>query len=355
MEQQHNCLNCNQPLQKDDKFCSTCGQENKPPYITVWEFLVSFFDQFFNLDNRIFRTLSALMLPGRLTSAWFAGKQRTYYHPLRIFIVTLALMLSVVTYLLKNNSDLDHMNLLWEKEKSKFFEKQAYKQVDSLSEILKTEYPQAPAPEALDSLKARFAVGKNLSSPDSQTVNVEPIIPIRQDDEEGNNVKVAYRDFLYMRPKELANKYGLKGYWQRLLFVQKIRMLRAGDQIVYYALGNVIWMMLLMMPMLSLSLKLLYIRRKRYLLEHLVFSLHTHSFIFVLITLSLLAGFWIEPSYIAVSALAIAALYLLLAMKRFYGQGWAKTIAKYAFANFLYMGLFAVAAVFTATLSMLLF
>lgn len=354
MENPSNCLNCGQHLQADNRFCPACGQKNKSSFVSVREFLGDFFDQLFNLDNRIFRTLAALLLPGKLTAAYFAGRRQPFYHPLRIFIVAAAVMLTVATLLLKN-SDLDQMDRLWEKEKVTFYEKQTYNQVDSLNRILKTEFPKAQVAAALDSLKDRFAVGKKISSPDSLDVAAGLLFNKGDSNNMRLTVKVAGKDALGMREKELADKYSISGFWERLFFIQNIRILKAGDQIVYYALGNVIWMMLLMMPLLAMALKLLYIRRGHFLVEHLVFALHTHSFTFILITLAFLTGLLISPDSVAIWTFIITAIYVLMAMKRYYLQGWIKTGVKYILVNFMYFFLFSIAMLLTAVVSMLLF
>ncbi len=354
MENLSNCLNCGHPLPSDDRFCPSCGQKNKSSFISVREFLGDFFDQLFNLDNRIFRTLAALLVPGKLTLAWFAGRRKPFYHPLRIFIVAAAVMLTVATLLLRN-SDLDEMDRFWERQKITFFEKRSYDQIDSLSQSLKEEFPQAPVAEALDSLKARFAVGKKIHIPDSIDLTTSLIIEKTKVLNGKQAVKVAAKDALEMREKDLADKYGVTGFWERLTLIQTLRILKAGDQIVYYALGNVIWMMLLMMPLLALALKFLYIRRGHYMVEHLVFALHTHSFTFVLITLAFLTGRWWEPGTVALLAVGITALYILLAMKRYYRQGWIKTLIKYALVNFMYFFLLSIAMLLTTVVSMLLF
>ena len=263
-------------------------------------------------------------------------------------------MLTVATFLLKN-SGLEEMNRLWEREKITFYEKKDYHQLDSLSQVLKSEFPQTPVAEALDSLRVRFAFGKKVNRPDSIEVAAGLIFSNPKGTNARRTVKVAGKDALEMREKDLANKYGLTGFWERLFFVQNIRILKAGDEVVFYALGNVIWMMLLMMPLLALALKLFYIRHGHYLVEHLVFALHTHSFVFILVTVAFLVGMLTSPDVVALWSVVITALYVLLAMKRYYRQGWIKTLIKYSLASFMYLFLFSAAMLLTSVVSMLLF
>jgi len=103
------------------------------------------------------------------------------------------------------------------------------------------------------------------------------------------------------------------------------------------------YLLFLSLPFFALILKLLYIRRKRFYSEHAVFTLYHYIFSFIL--LLFIFGFmaldkwlnWKIFEIINMLLLLIWGLYLLLSMKRFYRQGWGKTIFK-----FLLLNLFAV-------------
>jgi hypothetical protein len=89
----------------------------------------------------------------------------------------------------------------------------------------------------------------------------------------------------------------------------------------------------LMMPVFALILKLLYARRKRFYVEHFVFALHTHSFAFLLFTIMMVAG----VDWLAALLLVWFAVYVFLAMKKVYAQGWIRTFLKYVFLSWAYM------------------
>ena len=122
----------------------------------------------------------------------------------------------------------------------------------------------------------------------------------------------------------------------------------AANQVGAEALRRAPTAMFLLLPIFAAFLKLLYIRRKRFYVDHFVFGLHTHAFAFVLFTIMLLAG----TTWVTMGALAWLALYVYLAMKRFYAQGWIKTLIKYAIMVQLYLVLlsFGISGVFVAAL-----
>ena len=102
-------------------------------------------------------------------------------------------------------------------------------------------------------------------------------------------------------------------------------------------------------PMFALLLKLLYVRRRRYYVEHFVFGLLTHAFSFLLLTVTLLM-----PDVFDAALLLWTVVYFYVAMKRFYGQGWLKTLAKYAILSAVYGIVFSLAMLGTLLVAVLM-
>ena len=94
-------------------------------------------------------------------------------------------------------------------------------------------------------------------------------------------------------------------------------------------MGNLVWMLILLMPAVAFVLKLLYIRRKRYFVEHLTFLFHFHAFIFFLGSIVLIIAKYYDHSWVYITAGSLVPIYLYLAMKRFYKQGVIKTFFKF--------------------------
>lgn len=89
--------------------------------------------------------------------------------------------------------------------------------------------------------------------------------------------------------------------------------------------------MFVLLPLFSFLLFLLYLRRRRHYLEHLIFALHLHAFAFIV--LGFLA---MLPERARLSDgtgslfVPVMVIYLFLAMRRTYGQSRVKTTAKLA-------------------------
>jgi hypothetical protein len=106
-----------------------------------------------------------------------------------------------------------------------------------------------------------------------------------------------------------------------------------------------------MLPVFAFILKLIYIRSRRFYVEHLVFSLHNHAFYFLVFAISVpIPGRLSDP--IAVLACGT---YSIVALRRYYGQGWLKTMVKGSMLGCGYsvLLLFAIAAaVFLGAMAM---
>ena len=104
-------------------------------------------------------------------------------------------------------------------------------------------------------------------------------------------------------------------------------------------------MVFLLLPLFALILKLLYIRRSRYYAEHFVFALHVHAFVFVMFTVVLILPWDIVTTL----SLLWIMLYVWLALRHVYGQGWVRTTFKWlvlggAYSFFFLLGLVGLAA-----------
>lgn len=89
----------------------------------------------------------------------------------------------------------------------------------------------------------------------------------------------------------------------------------------------------IMLPFFTLFLKLFYIRRKFIYIDHLIFVFHIQTVFFMIFSIVFilnLVGF--EPKTGIFLVLFI--LYLLIALKKFYQQGYLKTFVKFLLLNF---------------------
>lgn len=117
------------------------------------------------------------------------------------------------------------------------------------------------------------------------------------------------------------------------------------------------WTMFVLVPVFALLLRRLFRGGNLLYAHHFVFALHYHAFGFLTMVAGLLAAQLPGLGRATVVAAVVAphglnAGYLLLAMRRFYGTGWAGTVARAAALGFGY--LLALAAGASGTLALLI-
>jgi hypothetical protein len=89
-------------------------------------------------------------------------------------------------------------------------------------------------------------------------------------------------------------------------------------------------LMLVLVPLLALMLAMVHWRPRVYLVEHLVFSLHLHTTMFMALTLATVEAALTSGRGIGWVLGPMFMVYALLAMKRVYGRGWLLTTVKFA-------------------------
>lgn len=353
------CPNCHYPLAKYGEFCSNCGQKYTDGKVPLWIFLHDLTEAIFNIDSKIFNTVFSLFIPGKLTIQFFKGRQKRYATPLRLFLILAILHFAALSWMIGDES----LNFSGSEGDSP--EKDAYSQLfledfDTIKEDIFVLFDGNSAVKAaIDSLEYRL---DDLSE-DSTDVNYLKLA------EGGLNIDtedfpISKADLYTKTPQEIVDLYGLEGFWNRLQVQQILRIRKDGKSFSSFAIGKLVWMVALMMPALAFLLKLLYIRRKKYFVEHLVFSFHYHAFAFFIFTFVFSGLRLLELGYIqsdlgeetiaGVPLLGVL-IYLFIAMRRVYGQGYFKTFIKYSILNFSYIFIFTVCLVLTLLVSFLFY
>jgi len=320
------CPNCEKVLKKEMQFCPNCGQKNTDGKVRVFNYVKELFNLVFNIESKLFTTLRDIFIPGKLTTEYFKGKRIRYFHPLRLFIVLAVLLLASITFSLKDdliNSDLLETTTITAATtidivqqidsfnqqglKKQLYDSIAYCSIENFKYNILGNYEDVPA----GSNKMSFNLGNN-------------------------SINMKGSDMLRYSAEELIEKNNIKGFWAQLLFKQGVKFFNDINSFSQYLIGNSVWLVLLMMPFFALILKLFYIRHSKYYVEHLVFSLHTHSFVFLLFTLTVLLNYFLNTDAFIGILLLTTAIYLCMALKAYYLQSWKLTLVKFFTISFFY-------------------
>ena len=226
-----------------------------------------------DIDSRIFRSiLPFLFRPGFLTREYLAGKRKSYMSPFRLY-----LLLSVIFFFLAqatskniNESGGDWLQI----------------RTDSSDTIIRN-----------DSLAIEMIRKDSLFLTEVDSVS---------------SVKAINRARRLNRLREGA----IEALLNKSIFLQNF----------YRTISYVLF---ILMPVFALLLKMLYIRRRVYYIEHLMFSINMHSFMLMVFSIMIILSQAIkENDHFVALAFVLIPVYFTAGMRRFYRQPLWKIILK---------------------------
>jgi cation transport ATPase len=91
------------------------------------------------------------------------------------------------------------------------------------------------------------------------------------------------------------------------------------------------------LPIFTLFLRFIYLRRRFTYVEHLIFVFHTQTVFFILLTIFYILSLMSSTENMVWIFSILFLIYLLIAMKKFYQQGYFKTFFKFLLVNFAFV------------------
>jgi len=350
------CENCGAEL--IGPHCAQCGQPAIDYRRSFRHVIVDVLDSFLNWDSKFFATLGLLLIkPWKLTNEFLAGKRVRYLHPLRLYLLASILFFFVINYSAKGLkfqpgkiSDKNRAEVAAaieerrdeiekELEKENLTTDQRRKAQEALDYLTKPS-PSATAVTQENSSPTTTPTG---SPPDSGQQNYGPVTdrPFMVFDDAKSTTP--FEKWLEARAKEKMGEHGTKmGLFITTLF------------------SNLPYMMLCCIPLFAFVLKVLYVRRRIFYIDHLIYALHIHTFFYTAIMLIVFATMGLDrviPGAFAgwiIGALWITfVIQIFLSIRYVYRQGWFLSTLKFFTGGFIYMIVLflALAATFFITLA----
>ena len=296
------CQNCAAVL--SGPFCSACGQKTGHLHRPIWEIAEDFLHTVVHFDGRLWMTLRSLFLrPGEMTMDWADGRQARYVPPIRLFIFTSLILVITLTL-----SDVTLLRIAPDsKGPAAAVLSDGSVIVPGISLDVLTLAPDAPADPIVEDARLKQILGNAGSTPDADDTRLVTRL--------SNGVNA-----LAQNP-------------------------RLSNQVIGKSLSR---FMLLAVPLMAAILWLCY--RRRFLAEHVVFALNTHTFFFIGLLIAVMLV-WISRGLIPGGWLLALlwtgySVHFLVALKRMYQQSWFATIMKSA----LITGTYLTALLMTGTL-----
>ncbi len=312
------CLNCDYPLQPDFNYCPRCSQENSQKLATFGTLMYEVVSNFLSYDSRFVQTIVPFLFrPGFLTKEFVAGRRIRYTHPLRLYVFVSVIYFSVLSVVMMEET---------RKEAKKTNISLSPAQADSIRKVVKRELSGELSPFQLQKIDSVLVPGSG-----NRLINLDVDVKPKKKHRE-NELEQYFR---------LINQTGITAGqvldslrwdhngWNQFKVKQGMRLATMDKQeFIEYFMGKISLMMFVMLPFVTLFLKLLYMRRKRYYMEHLTFMLHIHAFLFFVLSMGLLWDHYREGNAVVSWATLISLVYVAFAFRKVYRQNWFKTLTK---------------------------
>lgn len=333
---ENDCLNCGTIL--EGKFCHNCGQENLEMKESFGHMLNHAISDYFHFDYQFFHTLKPLFFkPGHLTNEYNSGHRAQYLHPVKMYI-----FISLVFFLI------------------------AFRGNHQVREVKATTVTQQEADSVkrrvVDSVSARKHFTVKQKTDFSNKVKIEPI---------NENGKIKY-DVDYDAGEHI-DIFGIQvdrnsNYEQYLAKQAKLPFSQRDNLVVSYITHksydwmsqgkdaqkmfiealqhNVPKVMFLILPLFALILKIAFSKNRKFYVEHIIYAIHLHCFIFLfLIVIGIINMItphsWKSVSdWVALLATIVIIWYIYRSLRTVYQRSHWRTVSKMAGISVMYMLVF---------------
>lgn len=349
------CKNCEELFKNSFRFCPYCGQQAKDE-LTVKVLFYNTITNYFSFDARFFKSFFPLLFkPGYLASKFIEGKRLLYLHPAQMY-----LFIAVVFFFLFSFIQRDQVRTL-DTELAKTLNND--KAVDIvLNELVEDsvavlDFDKKQIKDSIDNVKLKTLKGKYNIPIGVFEKEIDSLISkdnLETESLSNFDYNIAAVDSLIINNapnEEIYKKMGMSdnaGFFEKRVYAQGLKFYksRKGGSMLQAFYDAMPIAMFFLLPIFALILKLLFFKRGLYA-HHLVFSFYYFSFLFTVFSILLGINFiWDMPDSLDLLIVFSTFFYLLIAIKHFYQQSWARSFLKTTITTFMFLLLVAPLTVF---------
>jgi len=326
------CKNCEKNFNNNYKFCPHCGQKSDDK-LTLGILFYNTISNYFSFDARFFKSYIPLMFkPGYLPNKFIEGKRLLYLHPAQMYLFISVVFFFLFSFITRETTQefdtalkkgFDKTEAVLDTIQNKVLVDSV--QTGALLKPLKDNHINI----GFDSKELDSIINSNKkpvvnSSFDFNENKIDSLIAINASDNEVYKV---------MGLNDDAGPVKRKMYSQALKFYKQ----RNGGSILQAFYDSIPIAMFILLPIFALLLKLFYFRKGSFS-YHLVFTFYFFSFLFMVFSIFILANLiWKIPGFLTGLILFSIFLYLWLAVKNFYKQGYFLSFIKSSMISFMYL------------------
>lgn len=345
-EKKH-CSNCEYQLTPYHKFCPNCGQkvDDKLNMRVLFHNTIT---NYFSVDARFFRSFIPLLIkPGFLAKEFIKGRRLLYLHPAQFYLfasIIFFFLFSIATRSSQRNFD-NSIKKTFGKEKAITDEVNRVR--DSITNALEVQMTNMEGTDSLAIAKMKAFLNSNNGSIASDSVKVKKNKKKNKNIHAqlfGLNFDMVLLDSLEQSNATEEEKMKAIGYteshgiFSKFVAKQVIKFrANKGVGLLKSFFDTIPISMFFLIPVFAFLLKILYRKQGRFA-HHMVFSFYYFAFMFLATSIIFMANYIVDiPNVIDFLLIFSTFFYLIISLKRFYGQGYIKTFIKTCILSFVYL------------------
>lgn len=278
------CLNCGFAV--EERYCSRCGQENTETRESVGHLIAHFFSDITHYDSKFITSLKDLVFkPGFLTREYNAGRRMSYLNPIRMYVFISAIFFIV---LFGGSEEAPPLSPEIHPAAANAFSQRI---ADSLrgaapatDSVRASVYRQLAArlDTARDAADTAEAWGFHLGATDNELATDMEIV-------ENKYHRISQYDSIQAAKPDSLRETGFSRWaTHRMILIRQRHPGRSAVTIRENIGQNIPKLMFVLLPLFALFVGWFYNRRRYIYTQHVIFSLHFHSFVFITFMLGLL-------------------------------------------------------------------
>src|SRR4051812_43658530 len=335
------CENCGAELH--GHWCAACGHPAVDYRRSFRHVIVDLLESFLNWDSKFFTTIGLLLTrPWRLTNAFLAGHRVRYLHPARLYLFASVVFFLVATFAMKQ-AKFEPFHLSPEDRSKIRTELQRQNVAPEIREKLEQALGGKPvSPEIRAALEkqlqnpalpqeARDAIQERLDHGDLPPDAWKQVEEMKKDwppetraivdqalKRTSDRRGLVWDEDDKIKEKPEKKKTDLTSQWWEKKAREKFGTGSNIQLFLVTLLSNLPYMMLACIPLFALVLKILYVRKRIFYIDHLVYAFHIHSFAYLLILLNVVITVFLSRTLPgAVAGWIIAVLWTTFAVQVF--------------------------------------
>ncbi|GGK82879.1 DUF3667 domain-containing protein [Rufibacter glacialis] len=317
------CTNCDYTFTKEqpDNFCPRCGQENHDLNVPFKHVALEVLEGTIHYDTKFWTTIKYLLFyPGKLTNEFHRGRRIGYVPPIRLYVFINFVFFFLLSMRVGHVENEQQNRSIAEQVKSKNAA-EFLNQVEVANDSVTAVVGQKQLADSLVKVGRSEMVkqSKTLESTLEKMGSVSDFAP------------QATIDSL-IRDADLSPNWYTQSAMRKGVHLIKLPQ----EQLITKLLKYWSVLMFVLMPIFALLLKLVFFKARRFYIEHLMFSIHLHCFVFLLFIIYMLSLYLFTSFDLFAWVNLLGALYLYLGLKRVFRRSRLRTLFNMAAVLFLY-------------------